>query len=131
MLILRNGILATVLLGLSATGCHQPLAVANPLQDVSSWAEPMARAPVEGPVVRHTSGGLTVVGSRGDALNAATRLHQLLLRVRVPNQVVCDLKSASPQGLTQVRISFPAQLTPDQLRAVGKALADIGSAPRI
>lgn len=127
---IRYGLFAAALLTLSAAGCHQPLAVANPLQDLASWAGPVERAAVAAPLIRNTREGLTVVGSRGDALNAATRLHQLLLRAQVPNEVICDMKTAGPAARSELRISFPAALTPQQRQVIVKTLADFDGSPR-
>lgn len=126
----RYGLLSAVLLALAASGCHQPLAVANPLQDLASWAGPVDRAEIARPLIRNTHDGLTVVGTRGDALNAATRLHQLLLRAQVPNEVVCEMKAAGPAARSELRITFPGTLTPQQREVIVKTLAGFDGPPR-
>jgi hypothetical protein len=132
---LWRGMWLVGVVGCFGAGCHQPLAVANPLINVAAWAGPVDRpavgAPtISSPTIRNTRRGLAVVGSRGDALNTATRLHQRLLAARVPNVVVCEMTASGIGARSELRIAFPKALTPAQQQAVAKALADFDAAPR-
>jgi hypothetical protein len=80
-------------------------------------------------MIKVSSDSLTVIGSRGDALNTAARLHQKLASHQIPNEIQVDRSSSESSGTrrTRLRLSFPQKLTVEQQRLVRDVMTGLQS----
>lgn len=117
-----------LVLALGLGGClsssSKPLAVPQPLERVSLWPKEWSPSDHQRPIIKVSSDSLTVIGSRGDALNTAARLHQKLASHRIPNEILVDRSSRASESMvrTRLRLTFPSQLTDDQQKLVRQVM---------
>jgi hypothetical protein len=121
---MRHFFMISVLVALGASGCARstsgPLAVALPLEEIKT--PPVYTSPVDSPTLSMDDNTVTVVGTNGDALNAATRLHRHLQAMQVQSEIQVVFQTRSRSKLA---ITFRESLSPTQQQMLRELVAAI------
>jgi hypothetical protein len=113
----------SVLAALGASGCAKstsgPLAVPLPLETIKKTVP--INTPTS-PTLSMKDNTVTVLGTNGDALNAATRLHRHLQAMQIQSEIQVVFQT---RRLSRLAITFRETLSPTQQRMLQEIVAAI------